>query len=85
MSKSAKVITVRKATDKHRTKADQILTLLTKPKGASIPELMKATGWQAHSIRGFMSGTAKRKGIAIENEKNGDERRYRISAGRAAS
>ncbi len=42
-------------------KADVILNLLARPRGASIPELTKATGWQAHSIRGFLSGQIKKK------------------------
>lgn len=84
MTKPAQTKAVRKSAEKSRTKTEQILSLLQKPKGASVPELMKATGWQAHSIRGFMSGTLKRKGLAIQAEKTGDERRYRITAGQVA-
>ncbi len=80
MNKRSQPDSKRNTADKSRTKAGQILCLLNKPKGASIPDLMKATGWQAHSIWGFMSGTLKRKGHAIESEKTGDVRRYRIGA-----
>ncbi len=38
------------------TKSQQIVALLSRPNGASLPELMKATDWQAHSVRGFMAG-----------------------------
>ncbi len=61
------------------TKSEKITALLRRAKGASINELMNATGWLAHSVRGFLSGTIrKRKGLTISNEKTGGERRYRI-------
>ena len=64
------------------TKAAAILKLLSRNNGATIEELGKATGWQVHSVRGFLSGTLKKKlGIAILSEKDGDERRrYRIAS-----
>ena len=43
------------------TKAIQCLTLLRRSEGATIEELMTATGWQSHSVRGFLSGAVKRK------------------------
>ena len=43
------------------TKTAKILRLLQRPEGASLSELTKATKWQAHSVRGFLSGTVKRK------------------------
>jgi len=43
------------------SKAAKILDLLKRPGGATAKELMKATGWQPHSIRGFLSGTVGRK------------------------
>ena len=44
--------------------------------------LVAATGWQAHSVRGALAGSLKRKGHAIISEKVDGERRYRIGAGR---
>jgi hypothetical protein len=63
------------------TKADVILKRLAAPKGVSIQMLMEATGWQAHSVRGFLSGTVKKKlGLTVDNEVGKDgTRRYRIA------
>jgi len=64
------------------SKQDTIVRLLRSNKGATVAQLQKATGWQAHSIRGFMSGIVKKRlGLALKSDvgKNG-ERRYAISA-----
>ena len=63
------------------TKSDQILGLLRRVKGASIADLSNATGWQAHSVRGFLSGTLKKKmGLAVVSAKDTKGvRRYRIA------
>ena len=63
------------------TKLETILELLTRPDGASLAELVAATGWQAHSVRGALAGSLKRKGHAIVSDKIDGERRYRIRAG----
>jgi len=63
------------------TKTAQILGLLQRPQGVSLKELRKATGWQAHSVRGFLSGTLKKKlGLSIAAVGRGDDRVYRLSA-----
>lgn len=70
-----------------RTQQDKLIALLRQPKGASIAEMMKATGWQAHSLRGVMSATLKKRlGLPIISEKNEKtgERRYRIAAPRTS-
>lgn len=69
------------------TKADTILTLLRRKKGTSIGEMQQATGWQPHSVRGFLSGNVKKKlGLNVTSETGKDGvRRYRIEiAGPAA-
>jgi Protein of unknown function (DUF3489) len=43
------------------TKQERMLTLLSRNEGASIAEMMQATDWQQHSVRGFLAGTVKRK------------------------
>ena len=65
---------------KSRTKADKMIALLQRNMGATIPELAKATGWQKHSVRGFMSGSLKNKqGFTITSTKEeGKDRRYVI-------
>ncbi|MEX0406697.1 DUF3489 domain-containing protein [Aquibium sp. LZ166] len=71
----------------HRTsKTEAALKLLRRKNGAALPELQEATGWQAHSVRGFLSGTVKKKlGLNLSSEvgKQG-VRRYRIITAAAA-
>jgi len=69
------------ATPGQGSKSAHVIALLEKSKGATLAELMKATGWQAHSVRGFLSGTLRKKmGLNIESTKRGGEERvYSIS------
>jgi len=62
------------------TKTAKVLGLLGRCGGASLKELMKATGWQAHSVRGFLSGAVgKKMGLAVASSKAEDaERRYSV-------
>jgi hypothetical protein len=62
------------------TKQERMLTLLSQPAGASIQDMMQATNWQQHSVRGFLAGTVKKKlGFALTSVKPDDGvRRYRI-------
>ena len=64
------------------SKAAKILELLKRPGGATSKELMKATGWQPHSVRGFLSGTiGKKMGLTVTSTKGEDgERNYSIKA-----
>ena len=63
------------------TKAATAIDLLKRRDGASIDDLMEASGWQAHSVRGFLSGTVKKKmGLRlIAVVAPGGARRYRIA------
>ena len=67
------------------TKQERVLTLLSQPDGASIAEMMQATDWQQHSVRGFLAGTVKKKlGFPLTSLKPNDSaRRYRIETRRA--
>ena len=62
------------------TKRERMLALLSQTEGASIAEMMRATGWQQHSVRGFLAGMVKKKlGFALTSLKPEDGvRRYRI-------
>ena len=59
------------------TKLDRLAALLAQRDGASIAEMMSATGWQAHSVRGALAGSLKRRGLAIASGKIDGVRRYR--------
>ena len=61
------------------TKQETIITLLKRPKGASIDELMKATGWQRHSVHGTLSGVLKKRlGLNVKAEATAKGHTYRI-------
>jgi hypothetical protein len=64
------------------SKTAQILDLLKRPGGVTSKELMKVTGWQPHSVRGFLSGTVgKKMGLAVTSIEGEDgERTYSIEA-----
>ena len=82
-SKAPKQATPAKAEGvREGSKTEKVLDLLKRPDGATAKELMKATGWQAHSVRGFLSGTVgKKMGLAVTSTKgeNGD-RSYSVKA-----
>ena len=63
------------------SKAAKIIDLLKRPNGATLAEIMKATDWQAHSVRGFISGSlGKKMGLIVVSAKREDgERVYSIS------
>ena len=64
------------------SKTAEILDLLKRPNGITLAELMKSTGWQAHSVRGFLSGTVRKKlGLDVVSAKGDDgERIYSVKA-----
>jgi hypothetical protein len=64
------------------SKTATILEMLKRPGGASAKDLLKATGWQPHSLRGFLSGTVgKKMGLTVTSTKGEDgERSYSVKA-----
>ncbi len=69
------------------TKQALVIDLPTRKKGATIEEIVEATGWQQHSVRGAISGALKKKlGLTVTSERVGDRGRvYRIAEGRKAA
>ena len=62
------------------SKTAKVLDLLKRPDGGTLKEIMKATGWQPHSVRGFISGTlGKKMGLTVISTKGEDgERSYSV-------
>jgi hypothetical protein len=62
------------------SKQDKVLKLLRRKGGVTLPDICSQTGWQAHSARGFLSGTVRKKlGLTLLSEKGNDgARRYRL-------
>ncbi len=82
--KAAKEATARDAVKPARegSKKAIVLELLSRSEGATLQEIMSATGWQAHSVRGFISGSlGKKMGLTVESLKTPDgARSYRLKA-----
>lgn len=62
-----------------QTKRDTILNLLARPHGASLDEMVTATGWLPHTTRAMLTGLRK-KGHVLASEKIDGVRRYRVAA-----
>ncbi len=61
-------------------KRAEVITMLKRAKGATLAEIMKATSWQAHTVRGFISILGSKGGEKVESSKTeAGERVYRIA------
>jgi hypothetical protein len=70
----------------HQTRAHskqaRVLALLRGPNGATIATVMRSTGWQPHTVRGFLAAVVRKKlGLKLESNKTAGERLYRIVGG----
>ncbi len=63
---------------KRETKIDKVISMLKRKQGATLEEMMKATGWLPHTTRAAMTGL-KKKGHTIERDKRGEDSCYRIT------
>lgn len=74
-----------------RTRADSkqalVIGLLQRPEGTTIAQIMEATGWQQHTVRGTLAGTLKKRlGLTITSSKEaGGQRVYRIESASAGT
>jgi hypothetical protein len=62
------------------SKQSRVIAMLQSSSGATIAAMMKVTGWQKHSVRGFLAGVVrKRLKLKLESTKAGDDRIYRLA------
>jgi len=69
------------------SKQAQVLSLLKERAGATLEQMKALTGWQSHTVRGFISGVIKKKlGLNVSSERvaDSDDRRYRIVSAASA-
>src|ERR1700730_2623795 len=63
------------------SKQAQVLAMLHRKQGATIATIMQATGWQPHSVRGFLTAVVRNKlGLTLVSKKTGEEGVYRVVA-----
>ena len=79
-SKKAKPGKKAKPAAERTNKKAEVIAMMKRAKGATLAEIMKATGWQKHTVRGFVSILGKKGGEKIESSKNAaGERTYKIA------
>lgn len=80
-SPKAKPLSKAKHDPRPQSKQDRVLAMLRQREGTTIASVMKATGWQKHSVHGFLSGVVRKKlKLKLVSTKLADKRIYRIDA-----
>jgi hypothetical protein len=70
---------VEKVPDATKTKLSIVIAMMSTKHGATLESLVKATGWQKHSVRGAISGAIKKKqGLQVDAVRGDDGTTYRI-------
>jgi len=75
---SIKAATEKAAAKPLETKIGKVIALLERKDGATLDEMVEATGWLPHTTRAALTGL-KKKGLKIERDKRGDKACYRIT------
>ena len=84
-SKRSGAVKREKTEPPRKTKRQTCIDMLKRPRGASLAELQKVTGWQPNSVRGLLSGTVKKlEGVRLISEVESGSRRYRIETGKVS-
>jgi hypothetical protein len=67
----------------HQSKQDRVVAMLRRADGTTVAAVMKATGWQKHSVHGFFAGVVRKKlRLNLVSEKTDGKRIYRINDGK---
>lgn len=78
-TKSAAAKKTSKPAAERMNKKAEVIAMMRRPKGATLAEIMSATGWQKHTVRGFVSLLGKKGEAKIDSSKSaGGERTYKI-------
>ena len=84
-SKVKRAKPVREYNTRAKSKRAAVVALLNRPQGVTIATIIAATGWQSHSVRGFLAGVVRKKlGLTLQSEKTDGERVYRVIEPQAA-
>jgi hypothetical protein len=76
---SRRALAQKDATEARTNKKAEVIAMMKRPKGATLAEISDATGWQNHTVRGFVSILGSKGGEKIESSKNAaGERTYKI-------